>query len=428
MRRRDRQSEVVVAVIAFGVIALALTFGIILSLGNGDEMPPPETRPSNILVIENNVSATHTLSLPENNDNSATDVAEAVPSTSPIPSATDTATATATDQPTDTPSPSHTSSPSPTLEATPPPTVAIRNSRQAGSNTPTATALPSNTINPTEPSSTTEPPSATLTTTASQTATNSPTHTDTATETSSFTPSFTATASPSNTVTPSATQTATLTATPSNSPTPTPSDTPSVTPSPTASVSPSITPFPTLTITPFVLPSTRRACQPVAGWATYVVQSGDILFEIARASGLRTEALRQANCLDTSQIFAGQSLQIPPDSPLLTPSASSSANNNCSNSGAQISYPRQNDSLAAPFVVRGLADDDYFGYYRLIVVPNESTAFVVAESNRRISMQDSLGTVNLPEFPAGEYHIRLEVYNQWSSLSAVCEVRVRFGQ
>ena len=420
MRRRDRQSEVVVAVIAFGVIALALTFGIILSLGNTDDPAPEITQTRVVRVIENNISATSTFTANNNvPDADFTVLAEDNPSATPTLTPSLSATPTATDSPTTTetaqPSASITPSETPILPSeTPSPTD---ETRIAVSDSPTATFSPSET------------------TTATLTATSTTTHTQTATPTATHTPTFTPSATDTNTATAtntaSATNTATFTHTPSatHTPTITPSNTatntPTVTPSPTLTSTMTITPFPTLTITPFLLPATQTACEPIKGWTAYIVQSGDTLFEIARASGYMTQALVEANCLDSSQIYAGQSLQIPPDSPLLT-NTNPAPSNYCSSNLIQLSYPQQNTVLNTAFVVRGVADDEFFGFYRIVVAPNPETRFTVTESYQRMAVLGTLGTVNLPAFPVGTYALRVEVYNQWGSLTGFCETQVYF--
>lgn len=387
MQRRDRQSEVVVAVIAVGVIAVALTFGIVLSLGNQDgeslDSSPTLDLPD-VIVVDQRLTS------------EATQVVEDVamptdtPTNPPLPSAT------ATDLPTQTPD-------SPTLT----PTLATNDGETA---TPEAT----NTDSPS--------PTPTATTTSRPTSSNTPTQLPTATLTSTFTitPSFTftPTTTPSHTFTITPTETPSLTATLTETPTHTPTMTMTMT----------ITAFPTLTITPYFLAATQTACESNPNWEPYVVQPGDILFEIALASGLRTDVLRQGNCIEGSDIIAGQTILVPPDSPLIQAQVPPPVSvPNCRNAGVQITYPLGGDILTAPIAVRGIADNEYFFYYVLRVLPNPDTVFTVYESNQRVSTNAVIGTVNVPEFPQGTYTLRLVVYNQWGDAVDYCDVAVTFA-
>ncbi|PJF44408.1 MAG: hypothetical protein CUN55_04195 [Phototrophicales bacterium] len=370
MQRRDRQSEVVVAVIAVGVIAVALTFGIVLSLGTPNEEPiltPSMASQANIAISDQRPTIAITI------------IAQNFTATSQF---TETHTIT-------------------TNIATASSTLTTELSTATPSNSPTFTESPTYTATP-DPSSTPTRRLNTATSTTTNTHTLTPTKTKTKTATSS------ATLSPTNTATNTATQKPSLT------PTPTPTAT--------------ITPFPTLTVTPYLLPATRTNCVPKSDWKPYVVQPGDILFEIALASGLRTDTLRQANCIEGSHIIAGQTILVPPNSPLLqtqnTPIPSAP---NCKNPLIQITYPLNGDSLSAPFAVRGIADNEYFGYYHLQISPNPQTVFTIYESNRRIPTNDVLGTVNVPEFPSGNYVLRLIVFNQWGNAVDYCEVQIIFN-
>ena len=109
-----------------------------------------------------------------------------------------------------------------------------------------------------------------------------PATTLTSTDVATQTPTFTATYTPSLTST--VTATSTFTNTPSSSPTP---------------------------------------CLPRYEWPVYVVQPGDWLIAIARATGSSDYELRQANCLVDSKIYPGQPLHVPrlPATPVVTTAA-----------------------------------------------------------------------------------------------------------
>lgn len=64
---------------------------------------------------------------------------------------------------------------------------------------------------------------------------------------------------------------------------------------------------PTKIATPYIPP----VCTPRYGWVAYLVKPGDTLFKIASAHGITVAQLQQANCLNTSTIYAGQQLLVP---------------------------------------------------------------------------------------------------------------------
>lgn len=57
---------------------------------------------------------------------------------------------------------------------------------------------------------------------------------------------------------------------------------------------------------------TATLCQPRRGWVTYTVQRGDVLYRIAERYGIRYTELMAANCLNSTIIYAGQQLYVPP--------------------------------------------------------------------------------------------------------------------
>src|SRR5690606_27651370 len=178
--QRDIGNEVIVAIIVVGVLAFALTFGIILSLSNSG------TGGAAVVQMSTATEAA-----------SPTEVAVLISDT-PLPAAT----ATDTEAPTATPSLTATLTPSPSATLT---------STQTATHTPTQTPTPTHTATHTDTPTQTR----TATATPSATETEQPTATATFTRTPSATPTLTRT--------PSRTPTATTTATqvPSNTPAPT---------------------------------------------------------------------------------------------------------------------------------------------------------------------------------------------------------------
>lgn len=116
-----------------------------------------------------------------------------------------------------------------------------------------------------------------------------------------------------------------LTATEGNIPalTLTPTDVPAqtLTITDTATDTPSATSTETATFTATHTPSSSPTpCFPRYDWPVYVVQRGDWLLAIARATGSTDQELRQANCLVNSNIYPGQGLRVPrlPITPTVT--------------------------------------------------------------------------------------------------------------
>ncbi len=68
-----------------------------------------------------------------------------------------------------------------------------------------------------------------------------------------------------------------------------------------------------------VIPRGRTAASRSAGGSVYVVRRGDTLFSIARRHGTTVAALKAANGLRSTLIYAGQRLVIPPSSPSSSP-------------------------------------------------------------------------------------------------------------
>ncbi len=95
----------------------------------------------------------------------------------------------------------------------------------------------------------------------------------------------------------------------------TPSPTPFI---PTLSVptSTTSTTFPTATVIASSIPPT--ACTPPSGWVLVMIQPGDTLDSIALRHNTTAANLMSANCLASSDIQAGYGIYAPP-SPILTP-------------------------------------------------------------------------------------------------------------
>lgn len=319
--RRDFGSEVVVAITAVGILALALIFGIILALSSSPLPPPSSTlarspTPVQAVSAPTEVERTPAETLPPTVPPSPTDAPPIeVPATeTPLPPTMEPTDTPA--PPTDTPVPIDTSAPPsetplppsstpvptdtpilPTDTPVPPTNTAtptdlsrfshtataifvqfVETQSAAAAETGTAVArLPSNT--PVPPSDTPPPPSNTPTPSAtpSQTATPVP-PTDTATPRPSATPTrtFSPTPLPTRTFTPTPTQTATATNTATLTSTATRTPTRTATGTPTATLTsaftrtptPSPTRTPTNTASPTLLPTRTFTATSIPPTAT----------------------------------------------------------------------------------------------------------------------------------------------------------------
>lgn len=67
----------------------------------------------------------------------------------------------------------------------------------------------------------------------------------------------------------------------------------------------------TATVTSSGVTPVPTVCGPPLYWTIYIVQRGDTLSSIARATGTTPQQLMLANCLDTSRIYPGQRLFVP---------------------------------------------------------------------------------------------------------------------
>jgi LysM repeat protein len=157
------------------------------------------------------------------------------------------------------------------------------------------------------------------------------------------------------------------------------------------------------------------------------VQQGDTLFELALAAGLRTEVLRQGNCLQGSQINTGQVLLVPPQSVVVQVAPPVG----CDFPTVQVTEPRPGNILRGKFTMRGLADHPNFGFYDLQVrsadgPPEFQTAY---RSSERVTAEGDLGSIEIgSDYPPGLYWIRVMVYNRDSYEEAYCAIQVRFAR
>ncbi len=381
--RRDASSELLVALIAVGILALALVFGLVLTLSQRADAAPTQTAQAQIAQAD-----------------SATPAATASPS------------ATSTDPPTPT---------------------------STASQTPTSPA--SLTPRPTEP------PATTLTAAPSPTETLAATGTNTATTTQTASATLTPTPSPTQTATATRTNTATSTRTASATSTPTPSRTPSPTltqtPSPTFTVSatftPSRTPTPTLfvpTLPPELLTPTptppgaaqlaQTPCVPRRDWIPHTVQVGETLFSLARRAQISLAELARANCIaDPSRLVVGSVIYVPRPLATPTPMALIGVNiRNCADPQRRILNVPPDGRLSGVFNIIGTAQDANFQFYKVEIRAEASAVWQNLITRSTPIEGGVLAELNTALFPEGVYWLRLTVVDVTGNFPPPCEVRV----
>lgn len=65
------------------------------------------------------------------------------------------------------------------------------------------------------------------------------------------------------------------------------------------------------TLPPTATPPPANQCGPPAGWVLYTVQPGENLFRISLRYDVTMSQMRQANCLTSNDIYAGQRIYVP---------------------------------------------------------------------------------------------------------------------
>ncbi|HEX3052259.1 MAG TPA: LysM domain-containing protein, partial [Aggregatilineaceae bacterium] len=340
-RRRNRESELIVAIAAVGTLVVALTFGIILTLSSNADESANQNKTFTAIARATDTDAvsaqTEEIELTQEPEITAElETPESTETTEATEAALPTREATNTPRVTDT-------------------EVAMVLTTAAPSRLPTEEALetdrPTNTRQPSNtPKPSNTPPSPTLTP-SPEPPTNTP--------------------RPTNTITP--------TKSPTRRPSPEP---PSPTWTPAATLT--FTPYPTLTpsITPFGGERTNTpsamGCAIPQGWMRYVVQPGDTMSQLSQRFNVHINALTEANCItDPNNVTAGQIVFAPPGSnvtPLppvvgnitTVPSvAGSYPSYDCGDPSATITNPRAGTVLRGTFAVYGTAQHPNFSFYRL---------------------------------------------------------------
>ena len=412
MQRRDVGNEVIVALAAIGTLALALTFGIVLTLSRTVDQTPTTTPGQATATVTppglgSNFTATPSTSSPVSTFTAVARATSAATASRMPVTQTTASTRRATSAPT---TKSATTAAAVAQAATTSVTLTVKPSRTPP--TPTTTATPTKaptrtfTRTPTVASTLTRTPSATATSTATKRPTETATATNTATYTATITP------------------TATSTVTPSRTPTATPSETPTGTPTvtPTATLIPTIAP-PTATLTPTV-------CAGRAGWVPYIIQQGDTLFSISRQAGVSLAEMQQVNCIaDPNAIYYGQVILVPPGALAGTPTDGKPAIIGCNNPAARITGLRPGASLRGTVTFAGSATLPNFAFYKLEVRSDSASIWNNFSTSREPVVNGVLGTLNTGLFVPGVYWIQLTVVDNTANIPITpCAIRVRFTQ
>jgi LysM repeat protein len=426
MPKREQSGELLIGLIVAGVLALALTFGIIFSIRQGQTATALPAATATTTATERPAAAL-TDTLPPTAVALATGPASATP-TRAAPFATITPIVLFT---------VITATPTPpaTLTAANAPSVAMRPS-QTRTATLTHTATPTITRTAAPRTATT---AATTTSTRTATASATTTATFTRTATATHTPSLTATRTPTHTSTHTATRTATATA----SATPTATATATITLTPSDTPPPSLTPTPTLflpTLPPEIstsialVPTTvgqptsfaQPNCAPRRDWVPYVVQPGDTLFSIARAVGLPVSELQAGSCIvDPTRIMAGQVVLVPPGKLVGTPGARLSGPNTegCDNADVRITAPEPGSTVRGIAQVYGTASLPGLIRFQLTLEPADGSGRETRLTTNTQPVRDGfLGVINTAVFPPGVYWLLLTA--NAPDLSATCAVRL----
>lgn len=417
--QRDIGNELIVAIIAVGILAFALTFGIILSLSNQNTATPTNTAENIVLTeasevasaptdeptVEVVASATETEEATLEVSASATETNEPTVEVAVVatetdeltlePTATDEPTiepsATATDEPTTTPTDEPLSTARPTTAPSKTPVEVVLAATEEPTVEPSVTATPTD-----EPTATaTLAPSATATPTDEPTATDRPT----ATATNTLRPTNTMTATPTDTAT--RRPTATLTHTPTTKP--------SSTPVPTIEVSICVAPF---------------------GWSAHVVQPNENLSGIAARAGSTLAEVRAGNeCLTSNLVSVGDIVFVPEQaggSPEVTPDADLSVLG-CTDEGVQITSPLPGQQVGTVFVLNGTASTDSFLYFKVELRSDFATLYELHALTDRMVQDGPLAQINTDNFSSGLYWIRLSVVDLNDRVSATpCVLPVYF--
>ncbi|MBX3083916.1 MAG: LysM peptidoglycan-binding domain-containing protein [Anaerolineae bacterium] len=434
--RRDFNGEILVALFAVGVLALALVFGIVLTISRTVATPEPATgtviAASTGTAVASDLTATAAATITSTVQTTFTDEPT-------VETATPTIATTVAEQ---------------TVEATVSSTNNTREANLVATETESATVAASVTSRPTQTAtpaptqtktSTPLPPTSTATNTASVTPSLTPSHTLTVAPSKTITPQPTYTPIPSLTPFPTFTPQATYTPRPSLTPRPT--LTPSRTPTRTLTASPTLS-IPTLramtTVPATSIPTEARGgtsapCERQTDWVPYIVQRGDTLFSIARQAGISVAELQRGNCLTTDRIFEGQVLAVPEGRPIGNPTVTGAPPGTddvlpginivqCGDAAVQITAPRPGITVRGTISIFGSAVIPNFNFYKLEIRAETATNWATFISSPIPVQGGLLGQLDTSQFPSGIYWIQVTAIDNTSNYPILpCAIRLNFA-
>jgi LysM repeat protein len=198
-------------------------------------------------------------------------------------------------------------------------------------------------------------------------------------------------------------------------------------------------------------PIKPTACGPPSGWVTYQVQAGENLFRIGLRYGKSVAQMMSANCLSSDRIYAGQSIYVPPVSPIpptsppaaqptspppTSPPAAQPTSppptsppptvpaSQCSDPNSVITSPRSGATLTGTIRLSGTANVRDFDHYVLDIRPDGSDTFYTFVTSRALVVNGFLGELNTSAYEPGQYWLRLLVYDTAGNFLEPCSVPV----
>lgn len=173
------------------------------------------------------------------------------------------------------------------------------------------------------------------------------------------------------------------------------------------------------------LPTPPR-CGPPGDWVLYTVQAGDTLYSLASRRSTTVYEAKFANCLESTYIYAGMPLYLPPlgdpagASQTATPAPPPSSDTVCS-----ITAPADGDSITGEVVFRGTAAGTDFLFFKLEANGPETGgvwASVLGHVVNTPVQNGVLGAANMAVWAPGTYSVRVVVVDTTSNLAAMCSL------
>lgn len=414
---RDYRSEILIALIIAVILILLLAVAVLLAVVTGSDA-------QNVVLAETTEAVVVTSEVVPATTIAPTTmrVATRTPSMTTTPSVTATIASSSTPRSTVTP----------TTEMTTEPVPIATDTEDATESPPTVTSTIGVTTEPAPTATDTEqatelPPTATETATSSITqgaiSASDPTETSTSTRTATTTPS----------TTPSVTEVLTVTniasKTPAIMPSLHPRSTRMAVPTATLGILATDTRVP---VVPVSVAASPTQCMPPSGWVSFIVQSGDTLASIARATRTSIEDIRSGNCIeDVNRLRAGQTLYAPRMPQRVTNPTGGLAAKGCQNVNALINSPRPGQRVREMFQVFGSAaatGSEGFIRYQLDIRQDGSVDYQFYSENRQEVRSDVLGEIDTTRFGAGVFWLRLVIVDGNGGVSErnMCEIPLYF--